>query len=610
LNAVACCKIIMFFLYLILLNFAVGLFQLTFSKLSDTFHRVLLLSVTLLNLAIFVVTFVTFGFYSDELVRIDTLSSFTLLAVSFFTFIVSFYSFKFDFGEAKFNKFSAYTLWTFSAAIGVTVTNNLIYLLVSWGILALTLYLLVNLKNDAAADAKKAFIIVGATDALMLLGVAIIWSQRGSFAIFSKNPVDPAGLGLLAFLCFTLAAFAKAGAMPVHSWIPDVSQKALLPVTTLIPTSLDKLLGIYLLVRVVKDLFLFNSFVMLFLLISGTVTIILAVLMAIVQHDIKRLLSYCAISQVGYMVVGIGTGSILGFAAALFHMLNHAMYKTTLFMSAGAIEQKLKTQELDEMGGLSRVMPVTFASTIIAALSISGVPPLNGFVSKWMIYQSLIDSFNKIHSPWLVLALIASLFGSAFTLAIFVKMIHAAFLTSPKRPIEGLKEVGFTMWFPMALLAGLCVLFGVFAFQVPLRRFIVPSLDISYFRFSNYLTGTWNPGLATGLIFTGLLLGVALFFAFFKAGVFRKDEPFLGGNTIPHEDFPSGADFYESIKSLGLLRNIYAYSEKKLLDIYNVSGKIVTEAGAYLSRGHTGILHSYVSWVLVGFIFVLFLFLK
>ncbi|GAI75218.1 unnamed protein product, partial [marine sediment metagenome] len=167
----------------------------------------------------------------------------------------------------------------------------------------------------------------------------------------------------------------------------------------------------------------------------GSFTIIAAVMMALVQHDLKKLLSYHAVSQVGYMVLGIGTGIPLAMAGGIFHMLNNAIYKTSLFLGAGSVEHRAKTTQLNKLGGLARVMPITFVTFFIAALSISGVPPFNGFFSKWMIYQGVAE-LGKLGGGgnlWIVW-LLAAMFGSALTLASFIKLIHAIFLGVPSNP--------------------------------------------------------------------------------------------------------------------------------------------------------------------------------
>ena len=137
----------------------------------------------------------------------------------------------------------------------------------------------------------------------------------------------------------------------------------------------------------------------------GVITIIAAVMMALVQHNYKRLLGFHAVSQVGYMILGFGMGSLIGIAAGLFHMINNAIYKGGLFLTAGAVEQQTGKEELEDLGGLSRAMPLTFIAALVFALSISGIPPFNGFASKWMIYQGIIDFGNGIgiaNKLWIV----------------------------------------------------------------------------------------------------------------------------------------------------------------------------------------------------------------
>ena len=173
-----------------------------------------------------------------------------------------------------------------------------------------------------------------------------------------------------------------------------------------------------------------SDWLRLIVLSLGVLTIITAVTMALVQHNYKRLLGFHAVSQVGYMVVGFGLGSLTGIAAGLFHMINHAVYKGGLFLAAGSVEQQTGKEDIEDLGGLSRAMPLTFVTALIFALSISGIPPFNGFASKWMIYQGIIDFghgtgiSNQLWMVWLGLAVL----GSALTLASFIKFIGGIFL--------------------------------------------------------------------------------------------------------------------------------------------------------------------------------------
>lgn len=423
--------------------------------------------------------------------KLDALNGFVALAIVLFSVLTLIYSSRFMKEKTHLFQYYTYIILTALASLGAVLANNLALLLVFWGFLGLTLYLLIiGGEKGSEAVAKKTFIIVGGSDALMLLGIGIIYYLVGTFQIdkvkIFLNFNSP--LQMSAYLCLAIACFAKAGAMPFHSWIPDCAKTAPIPVVAYLPASLDKLLGIYLLARISLNLFAMNEIMNVFLMLVGAFTIVAAVMMALVQHNLKRLLGYHAVSQVGYMVLGIGTGTPIGIAGGIFHMLNHAIYKSCLFLTAGNVEYRTKTAELNELGGLSKAMPITYISCLIASLSISGVPPFNGFFSKWMVYQGLIDRLAvadhrlRITS---ILCLVAAMFGSGLTLASFMKLLHAVFLgqQTEKLSLKQVKEVSWPMWLPAILLAITCVSFGVFARQIPLKYFILPAVSgVDFYR--------------------------------------------------------------------------------------------------------------------------------
>ena len=214
----------------------------------------------------------------------------------------------------------------------------------------------------AAASAKKALIIIGGTDALMIFGIGLIWRLTGSFTMGGVSIALNGALPCIAYTSLAIASFAKAGAVPFHSWLPDVAEHGPASVTAYLPASLDKLLGIYLLARISLNLFVMNGISNTMLLVVGAITIIFAVAIALVQHDFKRLLGYHAVSQVGYMILGIGTANPVGIAGGLFHMLNNALYKSCLFLGAGAVEKRTGTSDLSDLGGLSKYMRCAPAS--------------------------------------------------------------------------------------------------------------------------------------------------------------------------------------------------------------------------------------------------------
>lgn len=448
-------------------------------------------------------------------------------------------------------------------------------------------------------------IIVGGSDALMILGIGIVYYYSRTVQMDLIKLEFSNGLLVFAYICLAIACFAKAGVMPFHSWIPDCAESAPIPVTAFLPASLDKLLGIYLLTRVSLNLFVMNNAANAFLLCVGAFTVIAAVMMALVQHNFKKLLGYHAVSQVGYMLLGIGTGNAIGIAGGIFHMLNNAIYKSCLFFSAGNVEYSTHTTELDKLGGLSKLMPKTYFSCLIASLSISGLPPFNGFVSKWLIYQGLVLKIkDAISAPGIILGafcLLIAMFGSGLTLASFMKLLHAVFLGQRLNSAKDIKEVPFTMWLPCAFLAFLCIIFGVFAFSIPLKYFIYPAVSVYQPINTLSLLGFWSPVAATSFVLLGLILGFVIFKSSTLSLSIRKDSTFAGGGLIPQkeENMVTGAEFYNTIKEMGLFKWAYKKAQEGFFDIYEQARKFF-----FISKPlrilHNGVLPTYLVWVLLG----------
>jgi len=407
--------------------------------------------------------------YGIELsLSLSRMSAFIVLAIAGFSFLVSLYAASSMAKAPSTRPFFAWMLLTVAMASGAAMADNLVLLLVFWEGLLLTLFGMISAgAGRPYKTAMKAVIIVGATDLCMMLGVMLTGRLAGTLSMSAiRLSVD--GVGGIAFILMMIGALGKAGAMPFHSWIPDAALDAPLPFMAILPASIEKLLGIYLLARISLDLFTLTpgSWVSVVLMIVGAVTIILAVMMALVQKDYKRLLSYHAISQVGYMVLGIGTAIPIGIVGGLFHMINHAMYKSCLFLTGGAVEKQAGSTDLEKLGGLARSMPVTAVCFIVAAASISGVPPFNGFFSKEMVYDAALES------GWVFYAV--ALLGSFFTAASFLKLGHAAFFGKRAETRE-VREAPLPMLIPMIVLAGLCILFGV-GNSLPLGGLILPAV--------------------------------------------------------------------------------------------------------------------------------------
>lgn len=542
--------------------------------------------------------------------RTDQLSLFVAIFIIFFFLLTLIYSLGFLRGKKETPGYYLYLLMTMLSSLGAVFADNLIFFIVCWGFLGVLLYLLIQFgENRRASDtAKKAIIIIAGTDAFMIMGIALIWTLTGSFDMSRVHIALDNQLAVVAFLFLVMGAFAKAGAMPFHTWVPDTAEDAPAPVSAFLPASLDKLLGIYFLFRISSEIFQMNQAAQILLMAMGSFTIIAAVMMALVQHDLKRLLGYHAVSQVGYMILGIGTGNPIGIAGGLFHMLNNAIYKSCLFLSAGTVEKKAGTTDLDQLGGLVRIMPMTFIVFLIASLAIAGVPPLNGFASKWMIYQGLIENGKTGGHLWLLWLLVA-MFGSALTLASFMKLVHAVFLGQPSKGIVNLpdknEEASVPMLFPMGILAALCVFFGVFAYW-PLSYYIAPAMDGVAI-----LPGMWDPSLAAGFVLAGLVLGCVVYLMGTKPSA-RRTEAFIGGEDLkanPNMRL-SGTEFYHTIETIGVLSLIFRLAKEKCFDIYDILVKISLLINRLLKYLHNGILPTYLAWCLLAMIFFFWIYIK
>jgi formate hydrogenlyase subunit 3/multisubunit Na+/H+ antiporter MnhD subunit len=546
------------------------------------------------------------------LLKATSLSKFILLFAMGFGFLITLYSLKSRAAvdeQQNSNFYYGSILLTIGGSAGVLLSNHLLFFLIFWEIVTASLYLLITTGGKSSNfAATKSFAMIGASDAAFLLGVFIIWSLSGTFIISDIKIETTSALSIIAFLLLMTAAITKAGAMPMHTWVPAAGEYASASVMALLPAALDKLLGIYLLVIIVRSMFdIGHGALTLLLTIIGAVTIIAAVMIAMVQHNLKKLLSYHAVSQVGYMILGIATGTPVGIAGGVFHMLNNAIYKSCLFLCGGAVEQQTGTADLEELGGLGKKMPWTFVTCLIAALSISGIPPFNGFVSKWMIYQGVIQMGREnagsttagLWPVWLV----AAMFGSALTLASFVKLIHSMFLSRMPKGLKDTKEVSVLQIIPMVVLAGLCVIFGVLYF-LPLNVFIYPGLGMET---ETPALSLWSAGLATILIIVGIIIGVLIWFVMRLSDNIRVVPTWNCGEKQDSDKLiVPGTHFYKTVSSMNGLKTLYSGQDKGYFDVYNQSGRLGMSFTGLLRWLHSGILPMYLTWVMVGLLALLF----
>jgi len=545
-----------------------------------------------------------------------TLGMVVAVGAAAFALLVTIYSFRERAGTYWEGKFYAFVIWALGGACIVAMAGNLLVLLVGWEIVTLILFLMVNQgRGEARTGAAKAYGVLGFADACLLLAIILLASMEGGTGnlSFSNVRTDVGQMGAMGYAVYALilvAALAKAGAIPLHTWIPAIAQDAPAPVMAYLPAALDKLLGIYLLAVLSLRMFRPDWTLQVIMMIIGAVTILAAVLMAMVQHNLKRLLSFHAVSQVGYMVLGIGTGTTVGIIGGLFHMLNHAIYKSNLFLMSGAVRRASGTDEIEQLGGLARAWPVTLACALISALAISGIPPLNGFASKWLIYQGALQ-VSDTNQAMAIFLVVVAVFGSALTLASFVKVIYSAFLSPAPRGQEHQRpraRESFFMAAPMVVLAAACVLFGIWphlGIQLfsPAAKGAAGEISATGMAISTGDLGFWSPTQATMLTVIGLLLGLVFIWVVTIGKRVRIVRPFLAGEVPAADDdrfrFP-GTHFYRTIAQLPLVGPLLDHGERGAMDPYHWAARHGNTFVQFVRSLHTGLISLYVAWCFAG----------
>ncbi|MBU0711397.1 hypothetical protein KJ762_01890 [bacterium] len=560
-----------------------------------------------LNYQLFRFGAVSVSLYDQVLFNVDKLSIFILVFIQILSFIILIFSLK---GVEKNIEKAFFILYPLTVGFcnGVIVSVHSLSLLIFWGLTGITLYLFAILGNskDAPDSAKKTMVVVGGSDVFLILGLILIWFLNPSkdWQLFNGSIQLNGWVPYIAFFGLLIAAFAKAGGFPLHSWVPDFSKDSPVESVAFLPASLDKLLGIYLLARIVLSIFKLPPVMYLIIITLGALTVITAVMMAMIQHNGRKLLGYHAVSQVGYMIMGVGSGSVLAIMGGLFHMVNHTIYKSNLFLSLGSVEKQTGTNNLDELGGLGSKMPITFVTALIGAFAISGIPPFNGFYSKWMIYQGILDLAKGSSAGfqiWLLICLILAIFGSALTLASFMKFIHAIFLGRRPEKLDNIQKAPANQWIATGILATLCIVFGLFAMQIPIKHFIRPIIN-EYGLEVPVMLGYYNPTLVLLLFGSVLLLGLLIYWGVRKV---RFDEIYLGGMDALEHFRVTGTEFYNEIRNMKPLKGIYNGAEKKYFDIYDVGSKCSFSITRFFKAIHNGQLQLYNLWIVLGMLILL-----
>jgi hydrogenase-4 component B len=424
--------------------------------------------------------------YVQFTVRLDPLGAFFGLIVSLLGLALSVYSLGYArgfYGRKNVGVLGAFFNALLLATTLVFLADNAFFFLIAWEIMALTAYCLVSYEHEKDETRKAGvlyFVMSHIGTGCLILGFLLLFQASGDYGFDGFHALGnkmPTGARNAAFLLFLIGFGVKAGIVPLHIWLPAAHPVAPSNVSALMSGVLIKT-GIYGLTRVLFD-FLGTppNWWGVTVLAIGTVSAVLGVLYALMEHDLKRLLAYHSIENIGIILMGLGAALMflhsghpllasLALIAGLYHTINHALFKALLFLGAGAVLHSTHTRNMEEMGGLAKRMPKTAFFFLIGAVAISALPPLNGFVSEWLTYQSLLQGFGTTQS---LIRLMFPLGGamlaltSALAAACFVKAFGITFLAQPRSDhAEDAHEAAPTMLLGQAILTAACVFLGLF----------------------------------------------------------------------------------------------------------------------------------------------------
>jgi NADH-quinone oxidoreductase subunit L len=545
-------------------------------------------------------------------VYIDGLAAVMLVVVCFVSLMIQLYSGGFMEGDRRFAWYYAVLNLFTASMLGLVLAPNFIELYVFWELVGLCSYVLIGhwYEKPSARDAAlKAFIVTRIGDAALFIAIIIFWAHTGTTSF--EGISEAAQAGFIGGSVFTTAvvlvfigAVGKSAQFPLHVWLPDAMEGPT-PVSALIHAATMVAAGVYLVART-YDIFVQSEQAMLVVAYIGGFTALMAATMALVKKDIKRVVAYSTVSQLGYMMMGLGIGS---YTAGIFHLYNHAFFKALLFLCAGSIIYAMDSYNLFEMGGLRRRMPITFWAMVIAGLSLAGIFPLSGFWSKDAIVASAYDEHYYV---LFVMALI-TVFLTAFYI---FRAIFLAFTGEPRT--EGASaavESPGIMVGPMVILAFFSVVSGWVGipdgFGIPVKDYfaelVVPS------EFARETLGLephpFSLIMAAISALAGLV-GIGLAYALYvqrpeRAGALSRR--FSGLYTFLDKgwyfDTLYGATFVRAAKYVGRMAREF---DRRILvgGLTGGVGGLVSRFGELLRRLQTGGVQNYALFILLSVLII------
>jgi len=571
---------------------------------------------------------VTFGLWVDQLTAV------MLVVISVVGTLVVVYSggYMHEEGPGR-RRYYAEIMLFISVMYGLVLADNYLEMFIFWELVGLCSYLLIGFwyeKPSAASAAKRAFIVTRVGDIMFMAGVIILLKFTGSldfsslFADAGRETStafasDPDMLTLATALIFG-GAIGKSAQFPLHEWLPDAMEGPT-TVSALIHAATMVKAGVYLTART-YPLLVLTPDSLLFVAVIGGVTALLAATVALVATDIKRVLAYSTISQLGYMILGLGAGGYLvvhassadGYTAAMFHLMNHGFFKALLFLCAGSVIHAVGTNDMRLMGGLRRKMPITSITMLIGALAIAGVPPLSGFWSKDEVLAAVYHAGTFDFTFFVLWAMgVATAFLTAFYM---FRMWFMTFSGEPRSDHHA-HESPKIMTVPLMILAGLAVVSGFFLFVGSgFKSLLTGSIEdlgvVEHETLGEIAAGIFTDPLtyvSLALAVVGILIAYRLYFVpGFDRSVFARGVSGRLQRALENRWYIS--KFYDDFAyvlwyGFSLLADRF---DRYVIDgIVNGIAYVATSLGGVIRKAQSGDVRRYTSIVVIGIVLLIFL---
>jgi len=551
----------------------------------------------------------------DLILRLNMLSWLFAITIAVIGALSVIFSLSYIRGKEKTDFYFFMMLLVNAAMLGIVLAGDLVTFYIFWEMMSWGAFLLISYNKGPALAAGMKYIIMSILGSMCflfgMLSLSVSFDTLNIARIAPEITSASSAYVLFILIVFGIAFGIKNAVLPFHTWLPDAHSEAPAPFSAVLSGILIKMgtYGFLLVFYVIVGFKLFlglGSGLLSFhtiLCFLGVVTIIIPTFIAILQDDAKRLLAWSTVGQAGYIILGISFGTSLALAGGIFHFFNHALFKALLFFAIGAVEFRTRTRDLNSLGGLAEKMPIVFTTTFVGIFALIGVPLTSGFVSKWLIYKTLILE----GSPFLAFFALAGTWG---TILYSYKLIHNVFLGQLPEKYKDIQKSPLSMQVPLIILSLFIVLFGILP-GIPLK--VINTINTSL-GFESLNVSLWGITSETGTLNTinilfGLLVAGIIVWLLFRLGArsvsVPQEDSYAAGAHVPKEKYHYTVEFYNP-----LVRMIRPYLRDVIDEFYYEIAASLRRVSDRVRRIYHGDIGYYVTYIILFLAMFIFIQLK